>query len=197
VRSVVRSCRELRIPYLTLFAFSTENWRRPKAEIDALMDLLMRFLRSEREEMLSNDIRLHVLGQIERLPAGVRHTLKETMQLTEGNGALQLNLALSYGGREEITHAARELVRKAAAGLLSEKEITEKSIAQHLYTSNIPDPDLLIRTSGEMRISNFLLWQLAYSELYITPTLWPDFDKREFFEILKEFGGRERRFGTI
>jgi undecaprenyl diphosphate synthase len=197
VRTVVRTSRELGIRYLTLFAFSTENWRRPRAEVDALMELLKRFLKSEREEMLTNDIRLHVLGQLQRLPADVRQSLEETVQMTRANGSLQLNLALSYGAREEITHAARELVRLAAAGRLSADDVTEAAVAQHLYTHGIPDPDLLIRTSGEMRISNFLLWQSAYTELYVTPTLWPDFGKKEFLQILKEFEGRERRFGRI
>ena len=197
VRTIVRACREFGIAYLTLYAFSTENWQRPKSEIDALMALLIKFLKSEQQELFENDIRLHVIGQIERLPAEVQQALRETMQLTQKNSGLQLNLALSYGSRDEIVHVVRQLARKSKNGQIDPDSINAEIVAQHLYTKGIPDPDLLIRTSGEMRISNFLLWQIAYAEIHITPTYWPDFSRDEFYQILKEFQRRERRFGQV
>jgi undecaprenyl diphosphate synthase len=197
VRAVVRTCREIGISHLTLYAFSTENWQRPQKEVDALMMLLRRFLKTQRKEMLENDIRLHVIGQVERLPKGARRAIRETMALTEANSALQLNLALSYGSRAEITRMVQTLSKKCVNGKIDPGQIDEQCIAEHLYTRDMPDPDLLIRTSGEMRISNFLLWQIAYAELYITPTLWPDFGKAEFLHILEDYQGRERRFGKV
>ena len=197
VRTIVRACREIGIAYLTLYAFSTENWQRPKSEVDALMTLLVRFLKSEQKELAENDIRLHVIGQMERLPAKVQRTLRETMHLTRSNSALQLNLALSYGSRAEIIRMARKLAQKSKNGEIDADAIDDDTVAQHLYTKGIPDPDLLIRTSGEMRVSNFLLWQIAYSEIYVTPTYWPDFGKDEFLDIMMTYQKRERRFGRV
>jgi undecaprenyl diphosphate synthase len=197
VRRVVRTCREIGIAHLTLYAFSTENWQRPKKEVDALMVLLKRFLKTERQEMLENNIRLNVIGQMERLPKGVRQELRQTMTMTEANTALNLHLALSYGSRNEIVRMAQMLSKQCKDGDIDPEAINEQLVADHLFTRGIPDPDLLIRTSGEMRISNFLLWQIAYSELYITPTLWPDFGKDEFLHIIEDYQRRERRFGRV
>ena len=197
VRTVVRSCREIGIPHLTLYAFSTENWQRPRAEVEALMALLKKFLRKERQEMIDKDIRLFTIGQTDRLPADVQSLIYETMDATRNNRALQLTLALSYGGRNEICRAMRAIAAEVAADRLGVDDIDEQLISRYLYTRQIPDPDLLIRTSGEMRISNFLLWQIAYSEIYITPTLWPDFGADEFVRILKDFQSRERRYGQV
>lgn len=197
VRTVVRVCRELGIAYLTLYAFSTENWQRPQKEVAALMTLLTKFLKSEQKELAAKDIRLAAIGQIERLPANVQQVLHETMELTRSNSALQLNLALSYGSRTEIVRMARQIAKEAKSEQLDPDDINAEIVAAHLYTKDMPDPDLLIRTSGEMRISNFLLWQIAYAEIYVTPTYWPDFDKDEFVEILKNYQQRERRFGQV
>ena len=197
VRAIVRACREIGIAHLTLYAFSTENWQRPKSEVDALMALLIKFLKSEQNELAENDIRVHVIGQMERLPVKVQQALRETIDLTHNNSALQLNLALSYGSRAEIVRMARKLARKSKRGQLDPDAISEDIVAKHLYTKDIPDPDLLIRTSGEMRISNFLLWQIAYAEIYVTPTYWPDFGKDEFYEILRHYQQRERRYGRV
>lgn len=197
VRVTVRTCREIGISVLTLFAFSTENWQRPKIEISALMTLLNKFLNSEKEEMMENDIRLNAIGQTKNLPEDVRKTLKETMTLTERNKGMLLNLALSYGGRAEIVDMVKIIARKAKDGEIDPALITDEFVTNHLYTAGIPDPDLLIRTSGEMRISNFLLWQIAYTEIFITNTLWPDFGKEELVEIIFNFQNRERRFGNV
>ncbi len=197
VRMAVRTCRELGIAFLTLYAFSTENWQRSKAEVDGLMRLLRRFLKTELPEMLQNNIRLHVIGRTERLPLDVQQTLSQAMAATQANTALQLNLALSYGGRDEITRAARALAAEVQAGLIGPEDISEERVASCLDTRGIPDPDILIRTGGDMRISNFLLWQLAYTEFFITSTLWPDFNREQFLKILDEFQARERRFGRV
>jgi undecaprenyl diphosphate synthase len=197
VRTIVRTCREIGIPILTLYAFSTENWQRPKTEVEALMTILKRFLKSEKSELLQNDIRLRVIGQVNRLPAGVRNVLEETMTATRDNLSMDLILALSYGGRAEIVDMVQALADKVRQGQIDPQAIDAAMIADHLYTREIPDPDILIRTSGEMRISNFLLWQIAYSEIFVTPTLWPDFGKDELLQILKDFQGRERRYGKI
>ena len=197
VRTMVRTCRELGISYLTLYAFSTENWQRPKIEVDALMTLLKKFLHSEQKEMIERDIRLRVIGQIDRLPAKVREALHTTMAATKDNTSMTLILALSYGGRAEITRMVQEVGQKIKHGEIDLNAINDDLIADHLYTRDIPDPDLLIRTSGEMRISNFLLWQIAYSEIFVTPTLWPDFSRDELLEILKDYQNRERRFGRV
>ncbi len=197
VRTIVRTSREIGIRYLTLYAFSTENWQRPKTEVEALMTLLKRFLKSEKSEMLANGIRLRAIGQINRLPSGVRKALEETMTATRDNRRMDLILALSYGSRTEIVDMVQALAEKVRQGQIDPQAINAEVIADHLYTREIPDPDLLIRTSGEMRISNFLLWQIAYSEIFVTPTLWPDFSKDELLQILKDFQGRERRYGRI
>ena len=197
VRAAVRTCREIGIPHLTLYAFSTENWQRPRAEVDALMGLLKKFLRKERQDMMEKDIRLFTIGQTDRLPGDVKATLLETIEATKDNSALQLTLALSYGGRNEICHAMRGLANEVAEGRLGADDINEQLVSQYLFTRNIPDPDLLIRTSGEMRISNFLLWQIAYAEIFVTPTLWPDFSAEEFVQILKDYQDRDRRYGQV
>jgi undecaprenyl diphosphate synthase len=201
VRTIVKTCRKIGIPILTLFAFSTENWQRPKAEVAALMSILKRFLVTEQKEMMDNDIRLNIIGQIERLSGEVRDALRNAMELTKNNKGLILNLAISYGGRYEIVRAVRKIAGKVKNGIIDpddrKNQITEDLISDHLYTRTMPDPDLLIRTSGEMRISNFLLWQIAYTEIFITETLWPDFGSEEFIGILKDYQDRERRFGKI
>ena len=197
VRTTVRTCRELGVPFLTLYAFSTENWQRPKTEVSALMGLLRRFLEAELRELLKNGIRLHVIGRRERLPGNVQKALAAAVHDTRQNTALQLNLALSYGGRDEITRAARSLADEVQAGRLRPVDITEELLSARLDTAGIPDPDLLIRTGGDMRVSNFLLWQLAYTEIFVTPTLWPDFTPELFQQILNDFQSRERRFGRV
>ena len=197
VRDVVRTCREIGISYLTLYAFSTENWQSPKTEVEALMTLMKNFLHSEQKEMVENDIRLRVIGQVDRLPQKVREALHQTMAATKDNTAMTLILALSYGGRAEIIRMVQEVAKRIKDGGIDPNAISAELIADHLYTRNIPDPDLLIRTSGEMRISNFLLWQIAYTEIFVTPTLWPDFSRNELLEILKDYQSRERRFGQV
>lgn len=197
VRTIVRACREFEIPYLTLYAFSTENWQRPQNEIKALMSLLKSFLKKELPEMRKQQIRLAVIGQIHRLPQDVFKALEAAMDETSGNEKMTLNLALSYGGRTEITDMVKAIGRKVARGEVNPDEIDQGVVADHLYTSGIPDPDLMIRTSGEMRISNFLLWQLAYAEIFVTPTLWPDFSRDEFLDILHQYQKRDRRFGKV
>ena len=197
VRSIVRTCRQIGISYLTLYAFSTENWQRPKTEVEALMVLLKNFLQSERKEMVENNIRLRAIGQLDRLPAKVRQALDQTMEATKELTGMHLILALSYGGRAEIVRMVQGVAEKIKDGILEPQAVNENLISDHLYTRDIPDPDLLIRTSGEMRVSNFLLWQIAYTELFVTTTLWPDFSKEEFLQILKDFQVRVRRFGTV
>ena len=197
VRTIVRTCRQIGISYLTLYAFSTENWLRPRAEVEALMALLSNFLQSERQEMVENKIRLRVIGQLNRLPSKVRKELDCTLTATKELTGMNLILALSYGGRAEIVRMVQEVAEKTKQGVIDPEAIDEELISGHLYTHDIPDPDLLIRTSGEMRVSNFLLWQIAYTELFVTPTLWPDFSKAEFLQILKDFSTRVRRFGVV
>lgn len=197
VRTVVRTARRLNIATLTLYAFSTENWQRPQPEISGLMVLLRRFLQSERQMLMDNRIRLNAIGQIHRLPEDVRDSLKTVMDATANNDKMVLNLALSYGARTEIVDMVKQIAGAAQKGTLDPDAVTPEMVADHLYTRGMPDPDLMIRTSGEMRISNFLLWQIAYSEIFFTPTLWPDFGEEEFVEILKDYQGRERRFGTV
>jgi undecaprenyl diphosphate synthase len=195
VRDIVRACRELGIEVLTLYAFSTENWKRPAAEISALMKILKDFLKSELDEMMENSIRLNAIGEIGRFPQDVLDVLHDTMEATGGNTGMVLNLALSYGGRLEIVDAARKIAADVQSGRLRAEEISEKNFPNYLYTRGMPDPDVLIRTSGEMRISNFLLWQIAYAEIFVTDTLWPDFRRGELYEILRAYQERERRFG--
>lgn len=195
VRVVVRTCRKLGIQALTLYAFSEENWARPKAEVEALMRLLGRFLKSERQEMMERGIRLMASGSIERLPKGTRQLLGQIMADTAGGEHMVLNLALSYGGRQELVRAARRLAARAAAGELPPEQIDEAALEGELYTAGLPQVDLLIRTSGELRVSNFLLWQIAYAEFYFTDTYWPDFREEELAKALLAYANRERRFG--
>jgi undecaprenyl diphosphate synthase len=193
----VTACTELGIGIVTLYAFSTENWLRPKSEVKALMMLLKKFIVSERQELLKNNIRLNIIGQKHRLPLDVQKEVDATMDVTKNNKKMVLNLALSYGAREEITTAVRKIAKKIESKDLEPRDITQDLVSDHLYTKAMPDPDLIIRTSGEYRLSNFLLWQAAYSEIYISDTLWPDFSKTEFIEILKNFQERDRRFGKV
>ena len=197
VREVVQTARKINISTLTLFAFSTENWQRPKTEVSGLMVLLRRFLESERKTMLEKGIRLNTIGQMERLPESVCESLQSVMNETSGNSDMVLNLALSYGARAEILQMTQKLARAAKEGTIDPADITDETIADHLYTQGMPDVDLLIRTSGELRISNFLLWQIAYAELFFTKTLWPDFGEEEFLSIIKAYQERDRRFGTV
>ena len=195
VRVAVRTSRRLGIGWLTLYAFSEENWARPQVEVTALMKLLNRFLKNERQEMLDNGIRLNAIGEIEKLPKATRELLQKTMADTAHGRDMVLSLALSYGGRQEIVRAARLLAEDVQAGSMSPADIDEASLAGRLFTAEMPDPDLLIRTSGEQRVSNFLPWQLAYTEFYFTETLWPDFREPELMEALNSYAGRQRRFG--
>jgi undecaprenyl diphosphate synthase len=197
VRAVVRTAGEIGIKYLTLYAFSTENWNRPKDEVDTLMNYLARYLKNEVGELQKYNVRLDVIGQTYRLPEFVQEQLHKTVALLERNNGLTLILALSYSGRAELVDAMRSIARQVRKGTIDPAEITEQLVAQHLYTRHYPDPDLLIRTSGEMRLSNFLLWQVSYTELVVTPTLWPDFRRPQFIEALEEYSRRQRRFGTV
>jgi undecaprenyl diphosphate synthase len=196
-REIIRTAGELGIKYLTLYAFSAENWNRPKDEVDALMKYLVHYLKSETKELNKSNVRLEVIGQIHRLPDNVQEHLRKSMETLSKNNGLTLIMALSYGSRIEIVEAVRQIAEKAKSGKLDPADITEEVISNHLWTRNVPDPDLMIRTSGEMRISNFLLWQLSYAELVITPTLWPDFKKPQFIAALEEYAKRHRRFGGI
>jgi undecaprenyl diphosphate synthase len=197
VRAVVRAAGEIGIRYLTLYAFSVENWNRPKDEVDTLMKYLARYLKAEVSELNKYNVRLEVIGQVYRLPEFVQEQLKKTMAALAKNNGLTLVLALSYGGRTEIIEATRAIAEKVRQGQLDVEEINDQVFSQHLYTKLLPDPDLLIRTSGEMRVSNFLLWQISYAELVVTPTLWPDFRRGQLFEALEEYARRNRRFGAV
>jgi undecaprenyl diphosphate synthase len=196
-REIIRTSGELGIKYLTLYAFSSENWNRPKDEVDALMKYLVHYLKTETKDLNKNNVRLEVIGQIHRLPDNVQENLQKSIATLSKNNGLTLIMALSYSSRIEIVEAMRQIARKVKGGDLEPAEINEAVISDHLWTRNIPDPDLLIRTSGEMRVSNFLLWQISYSELVITPTLWPDFRKPQFYEALEEYARRHRRFGGV
>lgn len=197
VREVVEGCAELGVEYLTLYAFSTENWNRPQAEVNGLMELLVSTLRTEVEQLHKNNIRLDVIGDIESLPASCIKQLDEAKEITKNNKGLTLVLALSYSAKWEIIKAVQEIARQTKNGSLAADAIDDTTIKKHLSTSHIPDPELMIRTSGEHRISNFLLYQLAYAELYFTSTHWPDFRKENLFEAILNFQNRERRFGKI
>ncbi len=195
VREIVRVCRELGVEVLTLYSFSTENWRRPREEVGALMNLLKRYVFQERREILDNGIQLRAIGQIERLPAFVRLPLRKLISESRNNSGMVLNLALSYGSRAEMVEAIRSIAELVAARKLKPKQITEEMVSSHLSTGGLPDPDLVIRTSGEYRLSNFLLWQLAYAEIYITDVAWPAFHRENLEEAFRSFAGRQRRFG--
>ena len=195
VQTIVEECIGLEIGYLTLYAFSSENWGRPREEVEALMGLLGTFLKKELSQLQKQGIRLVAIGELERLPKSINKILQDIIAETAANQRMVLNLALSYGSRNELSRAMQEIGRKIAAGQLAADELTEDDIAAALDTRDIPDPDLLIRTSGEMRISNFLLWQLAYTELYFTEALWPDFSREHLHQALNEYSRRQRRFG--
>jgi len=197
VRDITESCAQLGVKYLTLYAFSTENWGRPSAEVRGLMRLLVSSLRKEADNLHKNDIKLVTIGQTDRFPEDCKKQLKEAIELTENNDRLQLCLALSYSGRWDITEAVKKIATHVKEGRLDPVLINDQMIADHLSTAEVPDPDLIIRTSGEYRISNFLLWQLAYSELYITEQFWPDFRRDELYKAIDSFQSRDRRFGKI
>ena len=195
VRKVVEECTRLKIPYLTLFAFSTENWNRPQDEVGGLMVLLDQYLKKELRTLMKNKVRLNTIGQIKDLPANVQQTLREVEEKSAANDGLTLTLALSYSGRDDILEAVRRVAEAVGKGDLSPGAIEPDTFSSFLYTDGMPDPDLLIRTSGEQRISNFLLWQSAYAEFYVTGKLWPDFSDEDLHEAIETFGSRERRFG--
>jgi undecaprenyl diphosphate synthase len=197
VRSTVETSARLGIDYLTLYAFSTENWKRPRLEIEALMGLLREFLRKEIRSLKENNIRFHTIGNVEALESPVRRQLDHARRETAGNTGTVLTVALNYSGRAEIVQACRELAHEFQRSGRNPEEISEADIARHLYTTGLPDPDLLIRTSGELRVSNFLLWQIAYSEIYVTETLWPDFRRASLFDAIVEYQKRDRRYGGV
>ncbi|GJM44224.1 MAG: isoprenyl transferase [Gemmatimonadota bacterium] len=197
VRESVRACDELGVEVLTLYAFSVENWNRPKAEIAGLMQALKDTLRREQAELNENGVSLRTIGRTDDLPFGVRRQIEKTSAALAGNQGLILNLALSYGGRPEIVDAARAVAREVEAGRLKADDVDEATFARHLYTEGLPDPDLLIRTSGELRVSNFLLWQIAYAEIWVTTTPWPDFGREHLYSGILDYFGRARRFGRV
>lgn len=197
VRDITEACAQLGIRHLTLYTFSTENWNRPAAEVTALMELLVRTLRREADRLNNNDIRLQTIGDLSRLPGRGRREMEEAMELTANNERMTLNLALSYSGRWEIARAVRRLAQEAVAARLDPEDIDEDLVASHLATSGIPDPDLLIRTGGEHRVSNFLLWQIAYAELYFSELFWPDFRRQALYSAIRDYQDRERRFGRV
>lgn len=197
VRDITEACAQIGVKYLTLYAFSTENWGRPKVEVNALMRLLASSLRKEAENLNENNIKLETIGQIDRFPETCQRELREAVELTKDNDHLHLCLALSYSGRWDITEAVKKLAHQVKDGDINPENINDEMISAHLSTADIPDPELIIRTSGEYRLSNFLLWQLAYSELYITETYWPDFRREELYKAIQSFQQRERRFGKL
>ncbi len=197
VHDIVEYCGQVGVQHLTLYTFSAENWRRPLEEVSALMRLIEFVARKRIQELHRKNVRLRVIGRMEELPISLQEELRRDMALTRENTGLNLNLAINYGGRAEIVDAARRLAEKAALGVIEPGEITEEAITREMYNPDMPDPDLLVRTGGEMRLSNFLLWQAAYSEIYVTPVLWPDFTGRDLEEAIRVYQSRERRFGGI
>jgi undecaprenyl diphosphate synthase len=197
IERCVQACLDTGVQYLTLYAFSSENWKRPALEVNALMLLLENFLNQKRDEMVREGIRLHHIGRIQELPSVCQRKLREVMEATASNTKLHFVLALSYSGRAEIVDAVKSLVRDTAAGTMSEADITPELVDSRLNTAGMPDPDLLIRTSGEMRISNFLLWQLSYTEIHVTKKFWPDFQREDFLAALEDYASRSRRFGGV
>jgi len=197
VRRTVEACKNIGVQYLTLYAFSSENWNRPASEIKALMQLLERFLKDKTKEMMKQNVRLNAIGRTDMLPEKTQAQLKKAIDTTANNTALTLNLALSYGSREEIVDATKAIAKKVAAGELNVDDIDNSTVANHLYTAGQPDPDLLIRTSGELRLSNFLLWQLSYAEIVILDKFWPDFGESDLLDAMSNFSGRQRRFGAL
>jgi len=196
-REIIESCARLKLPYLTLYAFSLENWRRPQAEVDFLMRLLREYLKRELPAIHKNNIRLLIIGRSEQLPEGVRKDIEHGMQMTARNTGMKLVVALNYGGRAELVDAFNAMLEQIRSNGLSAFQADEQTISGHLYTAGLPDPDLLIRTSGEMRVSNFLLWQIAYAEIYVTETLWPDFSRARLLDALVDYQKRERRYGGL
>jgi undecaprenyl diphosphate synthase len=196
-REIIESCARLKLPYLTLYAFSLENWRRPQTEVDFLMRLLREYLKRELPAIHKNNIRLLIIGRPEQLPEGVRKDIEHGMRMTARNTGMKLVVALNYGGRAELVDAFNAMLEHVRFNGLSAFQADEQTISEHLYTAGLPDPDLLIRTSGEMRVSNFLLWQIAYAEIYVTETLWPDFSRARLLEALIDFQKRERRYGGL
>lgn len=197
VRDITEACAQLGVSHLTLYAFSTENWGRPSKEVNALLKILVSTLRKEAENLYKNNIKLCTIGQIDRFPGECQQELSEAIELTKSNDRLQLCLALSYSGRWDITEAVKRITERVQKGEIQPEDVNDKLISDHLSTANIPDPDLIIRTSGEFRMSNFLLWQLAYSEFYITQTYWPDFRREELYEAILSFQKRDRRYGKL
>ncbi len=197
VRNVVKAAGELGIKILTLYAFSMENWSRPRSEVLALMSLLRRYTRTEKEELKKKGIKVQAIGRTAELYPGAREALEEIIRYTASGRKMTLNLAISYSGRVEIIDAVKEIIRDTEKGIIRVDDIDEKRFSEYLYTRNLPDPDLLIRTSGEMRISNFLLYQMAYTEIYVTDVLWPDFRKEDLYRAISAYQGRERRFGRV
>ncbi len=197
VRQSVEGCGELGVEFLTLYAFSTENWQRPRTEVTALMTLLQQFLKDTTPELVERNVRLQAIGRLDELPAGCQRQLRTSMETTAGNTGLTLVLALSYSGRTEIVDAVKSLLQEVKLGRLDPAMIDPELFGKHLYTHAYPDPDLLIRTSGEMRLSNFLLWQLSYTEIYFTRTLWPDFRKKDLLEAVQDYANRQRRYGSL
>ena len=197
VRDTTEACAELGVPYLTLYAFSTENWRRPKTEVMALMALLVETIRKETKTLMDNSVRLKAIGFTDQLPGNAQRNLAEAMEMTKDNDRMTLTLALSYGSRADIVHGMQQLAQQVKAGTLDPEQIDEQKISQSLSTHYAPDPELLIRTSGEHRISNFLLWEIAYTEIYFTPKFWPDFRREDLYEAILDYQKRERRFGQI
>ena len=197
VRECVEACGDLKVEYLTLYAFSAENWQRPKSEVFALMKLLENFLKEKTPELLEKNVKLQAIGRLTDLPAACQKQLHKSIEATAANDGLTLVLALSYGGRLEIIDGIKSLLRAVELGHIDKAMIDVEMFSKHLYTRYYPDPDLLIRTSGEMRLSNFLLWQLSYTEMYVTPKLWPEFSKKDLFAAVEEFGRRQRRYGAV
>lgn len=197
LKRVVKACDELKIPVLTVYAFSTENWKRPQTEIQYLMKLLVEFLHKELAELHENQVRINIIGDYTVLNQECQDEIKQALLTTRDNQGLIFNIALNYGSRTEITDAVKKMAGKVISGEIVPDNITEERIAEFLYTSGLPDPDLLIRTAGEMRLSNFLLWQLAYTEIWVTDCLWPDFSREDFFRAISEYQQRDRRFGAL
>ena len=196
-KAMVEACNDLGVKYLTVYAFSSENWARPFTEVDALMKLMIEMTRREIDGMMANNVRFRALGNLAKLPEATRRELETGIERTRNNTGVQFNIAVSYGGREEIVDAARHIARQARDGALDPEALDEAAFTRHLYLPDLPDPELLIRTGGDLRISNFLLWQVAYTELYVTDVLWPDFGKKELVKAIDEYHKRQRRFGKV
>lgn len=197
VRRVMEACRDLGVQVLTLYCLSSENWKRPASELEFLMALLKQYLIAEREQLVTNNLQLRIIGERERIPNEVQAEMDRSIQACSKNNGMTLCLAINYGSRREIVRAIQQIADQVAGGKLTSSEIDEQLVSQHLDTAGLPDPDLLIRTSGEMRISNYLLWQISYSEIWVTPTLWPEFDRQHLVEAINDFANRNRRFGGL